>query len=108
MEVDLHLTPQVPPARLYHGTWHGVTGAIQREGLRRMQRQHVRLSEDLETARRVGMRRGPVVIFVIDAQALARDGISFYRSENGIWLVNAVPPQYLRRLRIRAILCWLA
>jgi putative RNA 2'-phosphotransferase len=28
---------------------------------------------------------------------MAGDGLLFYRSENGVWLTDAVPPQYLKR-----------
>jgi putative RNA 2'-phosphotransferase len=44
----------------------------------------------------VGARHGAPVILVVDAAAMQRAGITFYRSDNGVWLVAAVPPQYLR------------
>jgi putative RNA 2'-phosphotransferase len=96
--VDLQLAPAVPPAVLYHGTAPAAVPAIRRDGLQKMQRHHVHLSPDEETARRVGARRGRPVILVIDAQALHAAGGVFYRSGNGVWLVDAVPPQYLREL----------
>lgn len=70
--------------------------AILAEGLRRGARHHVHLSPDLQTARRVGARRGgPVAILTVDAAAMARDGHLFYRSANGVWLADAVPAAYL-------------
>jgi putative RNA 2'-phosphotransferase len=34
----------------------------------------------------------------MDAAAMHRDGHTFYRSDNGVWLVDEVPRQYLRLL----------
>ena len=70
---------------------------IEREGLRKMSRQHVHLSSDPETARQVGARRGPPVIFEVDAAAMQANGFAFFRSNNGVWLVTIVPPSFLRR-----------
>lgn len=96
--VDLALVPTEPPATLYHGTHAGALEAIRRGGLRPMQRHHVHLSLDRETARRVGARRGPPVILTVDAGAMHAAGHVFYRSENGVWLTDAVPPECLRPL----------
>ena len=96
--VDLQLEPVEPPAVLYHGTGHGAAERITREGLRRMARHHVHLSSDRETARIVGARHGHPVVFAVDAAAMRAAGHLFYRSDNGVWLVDHVPPAYLRRL----------
>ncbi len=88
----------MPPAVLYHGTGAGSASAIERDGLRKMARHHVHLSADTETARRVGMRHGRPVIFAVEAASLHATGVAFYCSANGVWLVEAVPPSYLRRL----------
>lgn len=94
--VDLGLAPATPPERLFHGTSGEVLAAILVEGLRRGRRHHVHLSPDVETARRVGARRGgPVVVLAVDAGAMAADGYLFYRSANGVWLTDAVPAAYL-------------
>jgi putative RNA 2'-phosphotransferase len=95
VEVDLQLTPSTPPAVLYHGTAPVALAAIRREGLQKMNRHHVHLSPDEETARRVGARRGRPVILAIDADGLHAAGGVFYESGNGVWLIDAVPPQYL-------------
>lgn len=93
--VDLQLAPAAPPPRLYHGTVAAALPAIRDSGLRPMARHHVHLSPDEDTARRVGQRRGRALILVIDAAAMHRDGLIFYRSQNGVWLTDAVPPRYL-------------
>ncbi|WP_433341774.1 RNA 2'-phosphotransferase [Micromonospora sp. CA-111912] len=94
--VELGLPPAAPPDRLYHGTGAAALDPIRATGLHRGGRHHVHLSEDLETARRVGARRGgAVVVFTVDAAAMARDGHVFHRSANGVWLTDAVPARYL-------------
>jgi len=98
VEVDLQLEPTVPPDVLYHGTGHGAVEAILREGLRKMLRHHVHLSEDIDTVKRVGARHGRPVVFEVDATAMQEAGYTFYCSENGVWLVDRVPPEYLRQI----------
>jgi putative RNA 2'-phosphotransferase len=95
VEIDLQLEPAVPPDVLYHGTGHRAAPIIEREGLQRMNRHHVHLSRDVETARNVGARHGRSVVFVVDAAGMREAGYTFYCSENGVWLVDAVPPEYL-------------
>ncbi|MFE6036253.1 RNA 2'-phosphotransferase [Streptomyces sp. NPDC056452] len=94
--VDLGLPPAEPPAYLYHGTVGRVLDVIRAEGLRPMDRHHVHLSPDRETATRVGARRGVPVILSVDAGAMHRAGHVFHVSTNGVWLTDSVPPQFLR------------
>jgi putative RNA 2'-phosphotransferase len=63
-----------------------------------MARHHVHLSSNRETARAVGARHGRPVVFAVDAAAMRDAGHLFYCSDNGIWLVDHVPPAYPRRL----------
>ncbi len=98
IQVDLGYTKKEPPKRLYHGTHIGVEKIIQREGLKKMNRHHVHLSGDTETANRVGQRRGKVVMFVVDTAQMYKDGHTFYQSQNGVWLTDVVPAQYLSKL----------
>ena len=42
-----------------------------------------------------------VVVLVIDAARMQRDGHTFFLSENGVWLVACVPPEYLRLPDVR-------
>jgi putative RNA 2'-phosphotransferase len=96
VEVDLVLTVVEPPADLFHGTsaiaWH----SIEREGLKKMQRHHVHLSADVETAKIVALRRkGEHVILRVDAARMFSEGHSFFVSDNGVWLAESVPVQYL-------------
>ena len=93
--VDVELKPQIPPGILYPGTATRFLDSIQREGLTRQNRQHVHLSAERNTAVNVGGRHGRPVVLQVDAAAMARDGFTFWRSENGVWLCEVVPPQYL-------------
>lgn len=95
--VDLELDEAVPPAVLYHGTGAQNVDAILKAGLKKMRRHHVHLSADKETATRVGARHGRPVVFVVDAARMRTDGVVFYRSDNGVWLVDDVPARYLSR-----------
>ncbi|MEU4446838.1 RNA 2'-phosphotransferase [Actinosynnema sp. NPDC050801] len=94
--VSLDLPVAEPPAALYHGTVGRVLSDIFRDGLRPMARHDVHLSATVETAVRVGSRRGKPVVLAVDAAAMAADGHEFRVSANGVWLVAAVPPNYLR------------
>ena len=96
--VDLGHAPAVPPDVLFHGTVERFLTSILTEGLRPGNRHAVHLSADRETAERVGARRGRPVVLQVDAAAMAREGVVFTRSDNGVWLVDAVPPRYLTRL----------
>jgi putative RNA 2'-phosphotransferase len=96
VEVDLQLTPTMPPDLLYHGTIEKYIPAITAEGLKKMKRHHVHLSKDHATAIRVGSRRGKPIILKIDAKQMAADGLEFFVSENGVWLTDHVPPRYIQ------------
>ena len=93
--VDLQLAPAVPPDVLYHGTGHLTAPVIAREGLKKMGRNHVHLSRDVPTATAVGSRHGRPVLFQVDAAAMAAAGHLFYCSDNGVWLTDAVPPEFM-------------
>ena len=94
--IDLGLAPTEPLATLYHGTVAAVLPTIRREGLRPMARQHVHRCSDVETARRVGSRRGSPLVLEIDAAALHARGVAFYLTANDVWLADAIPPEAIR------------
>lgn len=94
--VDLGLPLTAPPAALYHGTVERFLPAIRRDGLRPMERLDVHLSGDVETARRVGSRRGRPVVLTVDAAAMHGAGHGFRVTPNGVWLVRAVAPEFIR------------
>ncbi len=97
VEVDLQLEEREPPDVLYHGTVERFLPSILKEGLVRGKRHHIHLSKDVETATKVGARRGKPVILTVDAGHMHRDGHKFFLSVNGVWLAESVPPRYLSR-----------
>jgi putative RNA 2'-phosphotransferase len=96
VEVDLGYQPAAPPDVLYHGTVARFLPSIRAAGLLKGKRHHVHLSRDVETATKVGGRRGEAVVLTVVAAGMARDGLVFYVSANGVWLTEHVPPQYIR------------
>lgn len=95
IQVDLNLTPAEPPEILFHGTPTNSLQSIRRQGLKKGKRHHVHLSPDVETARRVGGRRGKAVVLKILSGEMHRAGHQFFQSENGVWLVDRVPRAFL-------------
>lgn len=95
VNVDLEFKPNEPLEYLYHGTVAKFTEAINSNGLQKMQRLHVHLSKDLDTAVKVGSRRGKPVILKIQALKMHHDGFVFYLSQNGVWLTDHVPANYI-------------
>ncbi|GAB1480283.1 RNA 2'-phosphotransferase [Paracoccaceae bacterium] len=94
--VELGLPATKPPAVLYHGTAAANQTSILSTGIDRRTRHHVHLSPTVETALRVGARHGTPIVLQVDAEAMAGAGHSFFLSENGVWLVDGVPPEFLR------------
>jgi len=96
VKVNLGYQPSEPPEYLYHGSYPKVREAIEREGLKKMERHHVHLSPDPQTAHTVGLRRGGrPIMFKVQAGRMFRDGFEFFVSDNGVWLTDHVPPEYL-------------
>ena len=93
--IDLALTPVGPPDWLYHGTAQRYLPSIRAAGLLRGRRHHVHLSPDAETAGSVGRRHGKPVVLEVAAGAMHTSGFLFYRTANGVWLTEHVPPAYL-------------
>jgi len=93
--VSLGLPPTTPPETLYHGTVDAALPGIRERGILKGARHDVHLSADLVTAEKVGGRRGKAVILTVRSGAMAEAGHVFYRSENGVWLTDHVPPQFI-------------
>lgn len=94
--VDLQLPPAVPPSLLFHGTATRFVPSISQSGLRAGARTHVHLSLDTTTALKVGERHGKPVVLIIEAERMHRAGFVFHVSQNGVWLVPEVPPEYIK------------
>jgi len=96
VKIELDFPEVKPPQILYHGAPKQVVNTIIKEGLKRMNRHHVHLSPDEETAAMVGSRRGDYVIFEVEAMRLRADGHKIYLSDNRVYLVDEVPPKYIK------------
>jgi len=95
VKIDLQLEPQSPPTTLYHGTAQHSLDAILKEGLKPMSRQHVHLSTNIKTMMEVARRHGKPVLLEIDAEKMHVSSHQFYQSDNGVWLTDFVPTDYL-------------
>lgn len=93
--VDLDLAPQQPPEYLFHGTATRFIESISRQGLLKQNRHHVHLSADESTAIEVGKRHGKPIVLKIQAQKMSDAGLTFFLSENNVWLTDRVPPEYI-------------
>lgn len=95
IEVEIGFEEKIPPEILYHGTAEKNVEAILQNGLQKMQRHHVHLSADNETAKTVGVRYGKPVIFKVETRKMLEANFTFYISANSVWLVERVPPEFL-------------
>lgn len=93
--VALDYAAAVPPDVLFHGTVAATLEGIRKHGLLKRGRQHVHLSASREVAQQVGARRGKPVILEVRAAAMCGRGFQFFRSPNGVWLIDHVPSEYL-------------
>lgn len=91
-----------PPTILFHGTTPQAAKTIREHGLKPMSRQYVHLSEDMDTANIVALRRtkAPEILKVRAKEAYLA-GVFFSKETNGIWLADTVPPQYIEDISIR-------
>jgi putative RNA 2'-phosphotransferase len=95
VEVELGYIPVTPPEFLYHGTAEQYVESIRKEGLQKRNRHHVHLSAQIETATQVGLRHGKLVLLKIKSGEMQRAGYQFFVSENGVWLTESVPVEFI-------------
>ena len=96
VDVDLELENEQPPQYLYHGTAERNIDSILKNGINSGNRQHVHLSNNIETATKVGMRHGKPVIFEISSKEMFVNGIKFFKSENDVWLTDFVDSKFIK------------
>lgn len=100
IKVDVELKITRPPKILYHGTsQESYDKIVKSGGLSKMNRLHVHLTDNEETAYNVGKRyskyKNPVIL-EINSAAMYADGFIFYNSENNVWLTDNVPLEYIK------------
>lgn len=86
---------KVPPEFLYHGTATRFWESILKKGLLPGERHYVHLSRDEQTATAVGQRYGKPIVLKIEALRMHQQGFNFFLAENGVWLTDQVPPEFL-------------
>lgn len=96
IKVNLELEEVKPPEVLYHGTADRFLDSIFTKGLIKGNRQYVHLSSDEKTSYTVGKRHGKSVILEIMSGDMYRRGYKFYISDNGVWLTDEVPVEFIR------------
>lgn len=95
VEVNLGCPSATPPEMLLHGTPRKFVGSILETGLKKMNRHHVHLHTDEKTASAVGARRGDSVLLRVRSADMHRAGFEFFVTENGVWLTDFVPPEFI-------------
>lgn len=95
IKVNLGYEAIEPPETLFHGTATRFVNSIRKQGIITKGRHQVHLSKDQKTATTVGARHGVPVVLIVQSSEMQKDGYLFYQSENGVWLTNHVPTQYI-------------
>jgi putative RNA 2'-phosphotransferase len=93
--VNISYSEKEPPDFLYHGTATRFMESIGKEGLRPGLRHYVHLSPDKQTATTVGRRHGKPVVLTVAAHAMHEQGYRFFQADNGVWLTEKIPPEFL-------------
>ncbi|XP_071607653.1 tRNA 2'-phosphotransferase 1 isoform X1 [Heliangelus exortis] len=96
-------TPGSLPPTLTHGTRRRCLGAILKEGLRPMGRNHIHLAGGEGLPVGAGIRANSEVLIVIDGTRALEAGIPFFRSANGVFLSpgdgeGRIPPKFFLRV----------
>jgi RNA:NAD 2'-phosphotransferase (TPT1/KptA family) len=84
-----------PPQILWHGTSADSLRSIKESGIDKRTRLYVHLSDSVFQVQAVGKRHGVPIVLGVMAGAMFDAGYKFYRSRNGVWLTDYVPPQYI-------------
>ncbi|MGA8302172.1 MAG: RNA 2'-phosphotransferase [Thermoplasmata archaeon] len=99
VEVDLDLPTENIPDRLYYPVTTEEVAIVLEVGLRPSDRKKVHLSKTAADAHSAGSVRTPQpVILEVDAQKARMAGIVIMQAGKTVFLVNQVPPEYLRRV----------
>jgi putative RNA 2'-phosphotransferase len=100
IDIEFVLKKLNPKKYLFHGTSSNNLLSIQRNGLNKMSRHHVHLSDDPDTALTVGQRHGhrQAIVLKINTFQMITDNFSFYKTENNVWLIDNIPNKYISQI----------
>lgn len=89
--INADLVEYTGPKVVYHGTQSRFLTSIYKDGLLPGSREYVHLSSNIETAKKVALRRGPgIAILKVD---LEKSQEKIYISRNGVILTRNVSPE---------------
>jgi putative RNA 2'-phosphotransferase len=98
VEVDLDLPTENIPDHLYFPVTAEETTIVLEVGLKPSDRRKVHLSKTAEDARAAGRVRTPEpTLLEVDTVRARADGLVIMRAGKTVFLVDQVPPQYLKR-----------
>ncbi len=98
VDVQLDLPTEGVPDQLYYPVTEEEAPIVLEVGLKPSDRKKVHLSKTAEDARSAGSVRTPQpVILEVDARAARAAGLVIMRAGKTVFLIDAVPPEYLRR-----------
>jgi putative RNA 2'-phosphotransferase len=98
VDVDLDLPTDSIPDELYYPVTHDESAIVLEVGLKPSDRKRVHLSRTAADAHAAGSVRTPEpVILAIDARAARSEGLIIMQAGRTVYLVDQVPPRYLRR-----------
>lgn len=100
IDIDHCLELFIPPEVLWHGSSTRTFPSIAKHGINKMNRHHVHLSDNLDTAKTVGSRHGDLIVYSINTAQMFEDGYKFYKSDNDVWLTDEVPFKYILQMSI--------
>ena len=100
INVKLDLIPIKPPPLLFHATTWKISEILFKEGLMKMSRHHVHLTDNLNTAIDVGLRyaktKSNLLIIGVNSEKMWEDKYNFYKTENNVYLTDHVPSIYFK------------
>lgn len=100
INVDVELKKQIPTQSLFHGTSNQRIDSILKNGLQKQERLFVHLTEDQDLAIKSGKRHGGEAVLIEitceQIMEMLRDNFIFYLSNNNVWLVDNIPPKYIK------------
>lgn len=93
----IYSNKEIPPKTLYHGTSIDNYEKIIKDGfIKGMSRVQVHLSESKENALNIGKRHGNPIVLIIDTNEMVKEGFTFFKSGDGVWLTNDIPIKYIK------------
>ena len=97
--IPMHIVKEkrIPPYKLYHGTARRFIESIKKNGILPMSRQYVHLSADIDTAKKVELRRDDSPCMLeIDSKRAYEDGVVFYHGNEKVWLADIITTCYIK------------